>query len=237
MDVDPPNPRTLPSDLVVLNVSGTPITTAKSTLQTSPYFSSLMERWEQGMETLPDGSIFIDADPAVFRIILNYMRRPTVYPFLWTRERGFDHVLYSKVMAEADFFMLEDLQDWIRKERYRDAVEVRLEMQMRGARQDQWQYPRYDANEPQGTQEGNVNEMSAEHVELVKFELLDVPARGEFICPSGRGHRYFHDCNEEECFLFTEEDPGFRLQYEVVPKTLVCIWRITKVDMSVCYKS
>jgi hypothetical protein len=37
-------------------------------------------------------------------------------------------VLYNKLKAEADFFLLHNLQDWIRQEQYKDAVKTVVEV-------------------------------------------------------------------------------------------------------------
>lgn len=41
------------------------------------------------------------------------MRRPSKFPLFWTKDTVFDYVLYNKVEAEADYFHLHDLRDWI----------------------------------------------------------------------------------------------------------------------------
>ncbi|KAF2645295.1 hypothetical protein P280DRAFT_116575 [Massarina eburnea CBS 473.64] len=201
MEVDPPQPAAtgLPSDLVTLNISSTSpqhtIVTARSTLRTSPYFNNLLSRWEDGTETLPNGAIFIDAEPEIFKHVLDYMRRPTVFPLFWTREKGFDHVLYAKVMAEADFFMLEDLRDWIRGREYMKAVSV-------------------------------------EYVTRTKRVL-------EFFPPNMRGVEV-HDRRVLEQYEDGELVHCFETNVTVdhlVMKVLVYVYRIVKVNMSVCYKS
>ena len=112
------------SSLITINVCGRQFQTTKSTLYTSPYFRSLLERWDNGTDRAPDGSHFIDADPDVFEHLLTFMRRPSKFPLFWTKEKGFDYVLYNKLEADADYFLLHDLRDWIRKGRYRDAVQT-----------------------------------------------------------------------------------------------------------------
>jgi hypothetical protein len=39
---------------------------------------------------LPDGSLPIDADPEIWPTLFTYIKRPTVFPLLWTRKKGFD---------------------------------------------------------------------------------------------------------------------------------------------------
>lgn len=110
------------SSIVTINVSGRKHQIKKATLFTSPYFKNLLERWDTGID------LAIDADPDVFEHVLRFMRRPSIYPLLWTKEKGFDYVLYSRLEAEADFFLLHDLRDWIRQERYKDAVKTVVEV-------------------------------------------------------------------------------------------------------------
>ena len=117
------------SSFITLDVSGHQYKTQKATLLTSPYFHNLLERWESGADMPPDdGSYFIDADPEVFGHLLSFMRRPSKFPLFWTKENGFDYVLYSKLETEADHFHLADLRDWIREGRYKDAVKTIVEV-------------------------------------------------------------------------------------------------------------
>jgi hypothetical protein len=241
MDIDAAPHPSLPRDLITLNVSGTLITTAKSTLRTSLYFRSLISRWEEGMEMLPDGSVFIDADPDVFRIILNYMRRPSIYPFLWSREKGFDHAMYSRVMAEADFFMLEDLRDWIRMETYRKAVVVRHKTEIKPATPYWFDYPRQNAFRNFGhTEEDDktVNTLDVSHVELVKMFAVDIPGTGGHECPTGRtSHVCMEDCGLSECVDPNwDETPEYVFPKEKVSQSLVFVWKLTTFNMSFCSK-
>ncbi|KAF2708984.1 hypothetical protein K504DRAFT_534529 [Pleomassaria siparia CBS 279.74] len=116
------------SDIITLDVSGRKFQTRKSTLATSDYFKSLLSRWEDSADRQADGSYFIDTDPEVFEYVLNFMRRPSKFPLCWNRETGFDFVLYSKIEAEADFYLLHDLRDWIRNRSYVDAVHIRFKI-------------------------------------------------------------------------------------------------------------
>jgi hypothetical protein len=115
--------------LIVLDVSGCVYKTHKATLQTSPYFRNLMSRWDDCCDRQDDGSLFVDADPKTFQHILDFMRRPSKFPLFWTKKTGFDYVLYKKLEEEADYFLLHDLRDWIKKKRYLDAVRTIVEVQ------------------------------------------------------------------------------------------------------------
>jgi len=122
-------------DWITLDVSGHKFRTRKSTHRTSPYFNTLFEansRWD--IELLSDGSYAIDADPDTLSIILKYMRRPSVFLLLWTKEKGFDYVAYNDVLAEADFCGLEELKDWIMERRYLKAVETGYKMEIHPAK-------------------------------------------------------------------------------------------------------
>ncbi|KAF7680604.1 hypothetical protein GT037_002255 [Alternaria burnsii] len=46
----------------------------------SPYFESLLTRWEDCADLQADGSYYIDADADTFEHILNFMRRPSRLP-------------------------------------------------------------------------------------------------------------------------------------------------------------
>jgi hypothetical protein len=120
----------MPPSLVTLNVSGRFYKTRPSTLSTSPYFTALLARWDSGADLQDDGSYFIDADSDVFEHVLAFMRRPSKFPLYWTNEHGFDYVLYNKVEAEADFFLLHGLRDWISKKRYEEAVKTIVEVRV-----------------------------------------------------------------------------------------------------------
>ncbi|PVH91663.1 hypothetical protein DM02DRAFT_467878, partial [Periconia macrospinosa] len=113
---------------IILDVSGRKFRTQKASLQTSPYFQNLLARWDDCADRQEDGSFFIDADPDAFQYILDFMRRPLKFPLFWTKESGFDYALYNKLEAEADYFLLHDLRDWLRKKRYLDAVKTIIEV-------------------------------------------------------------------------------------------------------------
>jgi hypothetical protein len=111
-------------DLIVLDVSGRKYQTRKSTLRVSPYFDTLLTRWNDCSDKQDDGSYFIDADPDAFQHVLDFMRRPSSFPLFWTKETGFNYALYNKLEAEADYFGLDDLHNWLRDKRYVDAVKT-----------------------------------------------------------------------------------------------------------------
>jgi hypothetical protein len=111
------------SSLITINVSGRHFQTSKTTLISSPYFKNLFERWDTSAD-----QYIVDADSDVFEHLLCFMRRPSHFPLFWTKEKGFDYVLYNRLEAGADFFLLHDLRDWVRQERYKDAVKTVVEV-------------------------------------------------------------------------------------------------------------
>jgi hypothetical protein len=116
------------SNLVILDVSGRKYRTQKATLQESPYFQNLLARWNDCGDRQEDGSYFVDADADVFQHVLQFMRRPSKYPLFWTKETSFDYALYNRLEAEADYFLLHDLRDWIREKRYLNAIKTIIEV-------------------------------------------------------------------------------------------------------------
>lgn len=106
------------SEEVILNLDGNRFITTKATLvHESIYFASrLSHRWPS-----VDMEIRLDMDPAVFIHVLRYLRH-SVLPIFYDQIRGFDHGLYSLVLAQADYLLIERLSLWIREKRYLLAV-------------------------------------------------------------------------------------------------------------------
>lgn len=145
------------SQLIVLDVGGRKYKTQKITLGASPYFRNLLARWEHCSDKQEDNSYFIDADPDTFQYVLDFMRRPSKHPLYWTKETGFDYALYNKLEAEADYFLLHDLRDWIRKKRYLDAVKTVVEVKVlpEHETEDRWNQKRYEVDKIQKRYEVN----------------------------------------------------------------------------------
>lgn len=97
-------------------------TTTKDTLVSgSAFFAALFSgRWNN---SLPDGSWFIDADPALFEHILRYLRRG-VFPLFFDIKSGHDHHRYLSLLEEARYFQISRLEQWLIRKRYLDAVRV-----------------------------------------------------------------------------------------------------------------
>jgi hypothetical protein len=61
-----------------------------------------------------NGSYFLDADPNVFEHLLRFMRRPEVFPLFYNHAAGFDYDLYNRLEAEAEYFQIDALYEWIK---------------------------------------------------------------------------------------------------------------------------
>ena len=106
------------SDEVILKVDEKIFITTKATLvEESAYFASrLSHRWPP-----VNREVKLDVDSAVFIHVLRYLRHG-VLPIFYDQIRGFDHGLYSLVLAQADYLLIERLSTWIREKRYLLAV-------------------------------------------------------------------------------------------------------------------
>ncbi|KAL4888604.1 BTB/POZ protein [Aspergillus ambiguus] len=112
-----------PDSKVVLQVGERRFTTTREILNESPFFQALLsERWNDAQA---DGSYFVDADPDLFAHILRYLRRG-MYPIFYDRVKGHDYALYAALLAEAEYFGIADLQDWLKKQRYLEVVRVEM---------------------------------------------------------------------------------------------------------------
>ncbi|KAI1749090.1 hypothetical protein F4782DRAFT_316448 [Xylaria castorea] len=97
--------------------------TTKDTLMgESAYFSVLFSgRWRNQSD---DDSYFIDSDPDLFTDILRYLRSGN-YPLFFNPSTGiYDYARYSALLGEAQYFGIGKLEDWIRDQRYLDAVKT-----------------------------------------------------------------------------------------------------------------
>ncbi|KAF2750470.1 hypothetical protein M011DRAFT_474903 [Sporormia fimetaria CBS 119925] len=127
MNQQPLNPTAPPaptSEPITLNVNGTLFHTTTSTLRYSPRLASIFTPGAPWRSELRNGQYIIDADPAVFSHILQFMRRPTHYPVFWSKDKGFDYNLYTLVQAEAEYFQLNDLRRWIFNGSYERCIET-----------------------------------------------------------------------------------------------------------------
>jgi hypothetical protein len=205
----------MPSHLIVLDVSGRKYQTQKATLQTSPYFQNLLARWDDCSDRQEDGSYFIDADPDAFQHILEFMRRPSKFPLFWTKETSFDYALYSKLEAEADYFLLHDLRDWLRKKRYLDAVKTIIEVK---------------ALSEQQLEVGRNETRPGADIEVQSFfgsYTGEKPYNNP--CMTHTGGRYVRGCSSCEALLQAHGP-----QYVDPPKRLTLVIKSIQFDETVC---
>ena len=91
-------------DIITLNVGGRLFTTSRMTLQSEP--SSVLAKMFDNSHTFPparivDGAYFIDANPEVFEVILDYLRYKTlILP---------QKIPQQCVVVQARYFGLESL--------------------------------------------------------------------------------------------------------------------------------
>lgn len=120
----PRSAETRPAEITQLNVGGEKFVTRTSTLtEGSTYFAKLLSPQWISSTTLVDGGIFVDADPHLFRHILNYLIR-SMPPIFWTRTNGFDHPLYATLLEEARYFGVGSLDQWIADKRYMASITI-----------------------------------------------------------------------------------------------------------------
>lgn len=56
-----------------------------------------------------DGSYPLDTDPVLFNRLLQFMRRPSVFPLFSTKDQSFNFDLYQRLQAEAQYFQIDTL--------------------------------------------------------------------------------------------------------------------------------
>lgn len=121
---DAPGPSHFCStEQVVLNVGGHTFTTTIGTLiERSDFFDALYSgRWT--IPKLPDGSVFVDADPDIFAHIIRYLRRG-VFPLAFDEKSGGHNCkLYVDLLPEARYFQIPLLEKWLEDELYFKCVE------------------------------------------------------------------------------------------------------------------
>lgn len=109
---------------IQLNVGGEKFTTVICSLtEGSTYFAKVLSPPWFSSTAIVDGGVFVDANPRLFRHILNYLRR-SVPPIFWTRTNGFDHPLYAALREEVRYHGIESLEKWIAEERYMASITI-----------------------------------------------------------------------------------------------------------------
>ena len=115
-------------ELVKIEVGGLKIKCYKNTLTDgSGYFKSrYAAEWagrELADEAANGGYRFIDRDGDLFKHILAFLRSGEP-PIFYDNIKGHDLVMYQRVYAEACFFGVEKLVDWLKKKKYEGYITV-----------------------------------------------------------------------------------------------------------------
>ena len=218
------------TNIVILNVGGRKFHTIRETLESSKWLKSMADCWQDNLIRQSDGSIFVDADPEVFEHVLNFMRRPQTFPLFWSKEKGFDLAMYNKLAAEADYFLLHDLRDWIRAGTFTDAIKTNIIVQT----QTLWPERSPD---PEDRYDSNTNTVEVVHI---RSQLVDAKVPKRYFCPSGfEDHYHRYDCDVIGCYRsyisesLNEASSLYDLYRESLG-TLVTEVYETHVDMNVC---
>lgn len=79
-------------------------TTKNTLVQESGYFSALLSgRWKDATR---DGVLQVDADADIFKHTLRFLRS-NVFPVFYDGKKGFDYQLYSLLLQQAEYFMID----------------------------------------------------------------------------------------------------------------------------------
>jgi hypothetical protein len=97
------------------------VTTRQTLVGESDFFAAMLS--SRCNSALADGSFFVDADPDLFKHILQYLRRG-VLPVFYDKDRGHDYALYAALLEEAKIFQIPRLETWLQTQGYLDAVKL-----------------------------------------------------------------------------------------------------------------
>ncbi|KAH6613941.1 hypothetical protein C7974DRAFT_321867, partial [Boeremia exigua] len=114
---------TYPS-IVTLDVAGRPFKVSADVLNAESGFFQRQLSTSFNWTPQRDGTYFLDADPELFNHLLQFMRRPSVFPLFWSKDQGFDYDLYQRLQAEAKYFQIDRLHSWIEKKAYLNAITI-----------------------------------------------------------------------------------------------------------------
>ncbi|KAL8875230.1 MAG: hypothetical protein Q9198_006380 [Flavoplaca austrocitrina] len=107
---------------VILEVGEQRFKVSRDTLSGSPMLAAkVSERWSSDSQN--DGSYFVDADPEIFKHILRFLRHG-VYPLCYDKAKGHDFATYALIQKQADYFGVQKLVTWLRKELYLQAITI-----------------------------------------------------------------------------------------------------------------
>jgi hypothetical protein len=135
----------------------------------SPFFANLLSDDDNMIRTDESGTMgyFVDSDPQLFEYILRYLRRG-VMPLCWSRSSGHDYSLYASLLAEAKFFGIDRLKEYLINQQWDDVIEIhRTETTSKdlalsskssfstSGDEKYWYYPSWSMNK--GTQNSNAS--------------------------------------------------------------------------------
>jgi hypothetical protein len=112
------------SIIIILDIGGRKFKTETGTLcaESGLFRHQLSDQYPWSPQD--DGSYFLDTDPELFEHLLRFMRRPSVFPLFYDKVQGFDYGLYARLQAEAKYFQIDTLSDWIKEKKYQSAIKV-----------------------------------------------------------------------------------------------------------------
>lgn len=116
-----PVPTTHPK-IITLNVGGRKFQTELATLTEGSGLLRRMLSPSWNWEAQADGSYFLDADAELFEHLLRFMRRPETFPLFYTKADGFGYDLYNRLEAEARYYQMDTLENWLKGKIYLQAV-------------------------------------------------------------------------------------------------------------------
>ncbi|KAL8785780.1 MAG: hypothetical protein Q9213_003158 [Squamulea squamosa] len=116
------------SEPIVIQVGEQRFYTSSDSLSRSDHLNAMIScRWDSNKQ--PDGSYFIDADPEVFKHVLQYLRLG-VYPLCYDKAKGHDFAMYASIQKLANYLIIPKLVEWLSQRQYLEAVTVRTSGQV-----------------------------------------------------------------------------------------------------------
>ena len=93
----------------------------KTLIEGSDYFKAARFCGHLKDKKEADGSYFIDRDGHLFEYILSFLRTG-ICPLFYDNINGFDHAKYVRLGAEAEYFGVKKLCDWIIAKKYEQVI-------------------------------------------------------------------------------------------------------------------
>ncbi|KAF1928070.1 uncharacterized protein M421DRAFT_63723 [Didymella exigua CBS 183.55] len=124
-EADRPEPTTFPK-ILTLDVGGRKFRASADILiaESGLFRLQLSDRFTWIPES--NGSYFLDANPTLFAHLLDFMRRPNIFPLFWNKADGFDYNLYQRLQVEAEYFQMDVLHGWIKEKNYLRAINIHV---------------------------------------------------------------------------------------------------------------